>query len=80
MIITNLIVEKIEKDHPRYPADTPPHTQVFRCETTDAAGKQFEAAFFHSPALGDVTPEAIAKVLRMFARAVERMDEMSEAA
>lgn len=80
MIITNVIVEKIGKDHPRYPASTPPDQEVYRCETTNSEGNQFEACFYHMPTFGEITPERIAIMLRLFARAVERMGEVSEAA
>jgi hypothetical protein len=81
MIITNVIVEKIEKDHPRYPDQaTVEFTEVYRCEVTFDDGRQTEATFFVTPKVGDMTPARVGDMLSLFARSIKRMGETAEAA
>jgi hypothetical protein len=81
MIITNVIVEKIEKDHPRYPDQgNVPFTDVYRCETTFADGRQTEAVFLVTPGVGEFTSAKACTMLELFGRAVARMDGAAEAA
>ena len=76
MIITNVIVEKIEKGHPRYPEPTDiPVSEVYRCEVTFDDGRQTEAAFMVTPTVGVMTPAKVSDMLKLFARAIERQTE-----
>jgi hypothetical protein len=80
MIITNVIVEKIEKDHPRYPDQaTVEFTEVYRFEATFDDGRQVENAFFVTPVVGEMTPKRVGDMLTLFACGIARMDQAEAA-
>lgn len=80
MIITNVIVEKIEKDNPRYPVPRDVEiSEVYRCEVTFADGRQNEAVFIVSPAFGEMSPAKVGDMLNLFAGAITKA-ESAEAA
>lgn len=84
MRITNIIVEKIEKNHPRYPSSQDqipvPFTEVYRCEATNSEGKQFESVFFVTSAVGEMSPIKAGDMMTLFARSIARLGEVAEAA
>lgn len=81
MNITNITVEKIEKDNPRYPdlEKNPDFFEVYLCSITFEGGNQKEVACFQQKIHGPMTVESAARMMRFFSASIERSEEAAAA-
>lgn len=85
MLITNLSIQKMSPDDPRYPDALPPpkgpFTEVYRMECTTDDGQSLETAFFWGPNFprGEPTPKNFAAMLQLFATVVSRIEQKAAA-
>ncbi len=92
MIIESLTVSKVAHDDPRYPNSDSvkrsdgtiiPFSDVYLCSVITDDGRPFETPYFVYPngvVDDDMTLRRTADMLRLFAKAIENMDEKQEAA
>ena len=91
MIIANLTVSKVAHDDPRYPSPDSvklagsviPFSDVYLCSVTTEDGRPFESPYYVYPngvVDDDMTLRRTADMLRLFAKAIENMDQKQEAA